>query len=537
MDQVKHFLSTATTPDQLKLHVSTATTFISSLPPTTIAAIVTSILALFLLKIIFRSRNWRNSPPGPIGWPILGYLPYLTDRLHEDLFKLSKIHGPIYSLKMGQKAAIVVSSPEITKEILKHQDTTFSSRTITEAVRCVTYDATSLVFVPYGARWRLLRKILTTELFSTRALELFQPARKQQVNRLLLSLYSASKTKTKVNLADSTFVVSANLISNLVCSKNLFDPTKKEGREVKQMVWEILEVVGAPNLADLIPFLKLLDPQGLKKRVSKVVQRFDDFFEKLIDERLDERKRGLKMNENGRLDMLDVFLDYKSDKKDDELKEFSRVDIKGMLSDMFVAGTDTSSSTVEWGMTEILRKPEVYKKILAELDEVVGKDRFVEESDISKLTYFQAAVKETFRLHPGVPLLIPRRTNEATDVCGYNVPKHAIVFVNVWGMARDEKVWPEPYEFKPERFLGSELDVKGQDFEILPFGTGRRSCVGMPLGHRMVHYSLASLLHAFEWDFSAHILQDMTEKVGITLQKAKVLSGVPKPRLSLSVYQ
>ncbi|MCL7044523.1 hypothetical protein MKW94_006736, partial [Papaver nudicaule] len=318
--------------DQLKPLFSTTKTFLSSLPPTTIIAIVSSTLVLFLLKTIFRRKNWRNSPPGPIGWPILGYLPYLTDRLHEDLFKLAKVHGPIYSLKMGQKAAIVVSSPEITKEILKHKDSTFSSRTITEAVRCVTYDATSLVFVPYGARWRLLRKILTTELFSTRALELLQPARKQQVKGLLLSLYSASKTKTKVNLADSTFVVSANLISNLVCSKNLFDNTKKEGREVKQMVWEILEVVGAPNLADLIPFLKVLDPQGLKKRVSKVVKRFDDFFEKLIDERLDERKRGLKMNENGRLDMLDVFLDYKSDKKDDELKEFSRVDIKGMLS-------------------------------------------------------------------------------------------------------------------------------------------------------------------------------------------------------------
>ncbi|KAI3969774.1 hypothetical protein MKW92_050222 [Papaver armeniacum] len=427
MDQVKHFLSTATT-------------FISSLPPTTVAAIVTSILALFLLKIIFRRRNWSNSPPGPIGWPILGNLSIPYRSSSRRFFKLSKVHGPIYSLKMGQKAAIVVSSPEITKEILKHQDTTFSSRTITEVVRCLTYDAKSLVFVPYGARWRLLRKILTTKLFSTRALELFQPAREQQVNRLLLSLYSASKTKTKVNIADATFVVAANLISYLVCSKNLFDPTKKEGREVKQM--------------------------------------------------------GLKMDENGRLDMLDVFLDYKSDKKDDELKEFSRVDIKSMLSGR---------------MTEILRKPEVYKKILAELDEVVGKDRFVEESDLSKLTYFQSSsCKRNLQTTPSMRFSCAKTCNS--------------FFVNVWGIARDEKVWPEPYEFKPERFLGSELDVKGQHFEILPFGTGRRSCV-------------ASLLHAFEWDFSADILQDMTEKVGITLQKAKGLSGVPKPRLSLSVYQ
>ncbi|XP_058098045.1 geraniol 8-hydroxylase-like [Magnolia sinica] len=523
--------------EQVHLLLSATTAHLSSLQSSTIIAIAASIVAFLLLPIIFRRSNWRNAPPGPTGWPVIGYLPYLTDRLHEDLHKFSFTYGPIFSLRMGQKPAIVVSSPDITREILKHKDLTFSSRTITEAVRCVTYDATSLVFVPYGARWRLLRKILTTELFSSRSIELLQPARKHQVRVLLKNLYTAWESMTPINIADSTFVVSANLVSNLVCSKNLFDNTKKEGRELKEMVWEILEVVGAPNLADLIPSLKVLDPQGLKRRVWKVVKRFDDFFEKLIDERLEERKKGVKINENGRMDMLDVFMDYRSDKKDDELKEFSRVDIKGMLSDMFVAGTDTSSSTVEWGMTEILRKPTVYKKILAELDEVVGRNRFVEEADIPKLTYFQAVVKEVFRLHPGVPLLIPRRTGEACEVCGYNVPKHTIVFVNVWGMARDPKVWPDPHEFNPERFVGREIDVKGQDFELLPFGTGRRSCVGMPLGHRMVHYSLASLMHSFEWNFSADILEDMSEKVGITLQKAKTLVGIPKPRLSESVYR
>ncbi|XP_068640405.1 geraniol 8-hydroxylase-like [Aristolochia californica] len=516
---------------------SSAITYVSSLSLSTFIATASAIALFFFLQVVFRRRNWRNSPPGPVGWPILGYLPYLTDRLHEDLYHLAKTHGALFSLRMGQKPAIVVSSPEIIKEILKHKDITFSSRTITEAVRCVTYDATSLVFVPYGARWRLLRKILTTELFSSRALELLQPARKQQVQGLLLNLYAAWKTQTTRNIADSTFVVSANLVSNLVCSKSLFDNSKKEGRELKEMVWEILEVVGAPNLADLIPSLKVLDPQGLKRRVWKVVKKFDDFFEKLIDERFEERTKGIKSNDNGRQDMLDVFLDYRSEKKDDELQQFSRVDIKAMLSDMFIAGTDTSSSTVEWGMTEILRKPEIYKKVIAELDEVVGNGRFVEESDIPNLTYFQAVVKEVFRLHPGVPLLIPRRTNESTELCGYQVPKHCIVFVNVWGMARDPKVWPEPYEFRPDRFVGKNIDIKGQDFEILPFGTGRRSCVGMPLGHRMVHYSLASLLHAFEWNFPAEMLHDNSEKVGITLQKGKTLVGIPKPRLLDHVYQ
>ncbi|XP_010250222.1 PREDICTED: geraniol 8-hydroxylase-like [Nelumbo nucifera] len=517
--------------DQLHAFASATVTYLSQLPRP--AAL--SLAAFFLLlPLILRRRTWYNAPPGPIGWPILGYLPYLSDRLHEDLFHLAKTYGPLFSLRMGQRPAIVVSSPEMAREVLKHKEASFSSRTITEAVRCIAYDGTSLVFVPYGSRWRLLRKIITSEFFSSRAIELFQPVRRQQVEGLLRTLYTSSKSKTPVNVADSMFVVSSNLTSNIAFSKSLFDTTKKEGRELKDMVWEVLETVAVPNLADMLPFLKVFDPQGLKRRLSKVGMRFDKFLEQLIDERLKEREKGFK--KNGKMDMLDVFLDYRSE-KEDELKQFSRVDIKGILLDMFMAGGDTTSSTIEWGMTEILKKQESHKKILAELDQVVGKHRFVEESDIPKLTYFQAAVKEVFRLHPAVPLLVPRRTNEACEVSGYSVPKHAILFLNVWGMGRDPKIWPEPCEFKPERFLGSSVDVKGQDFEILPFGTGRRSCVGMPLGHRMVHYSLASLLHAFEWDFPSDVLEDTTEKVGITLQKVKVLIGVPKPRLQDSVYQ
>lgn len=528
--------------DHLSVMLTTATNHLSTLPPVpTVLSLLLALLISLVLPSLLRPRNWRNAPPGPRGWPVLGYLPYLTDRLHEDLFHLAKTYGPLYSLRMGQRPAIVASSPDVVREMLKRQDAVFSSRTITEAVRCVTYGATSLVFVPYGSRWRLLRKLLTTELFSSRSLELLQPARRKQVTGLLKKMYKSYKTGVPANIADTTFVVSANLISNLVCSKSLFDDESPRGKELKEMVWEVLEVVGAPNIADLVPALRPLDPQGLRRKVTPPVKRLDEWFEQLIDERLDERTRGVKTNEEGRLDMLDIFLDYRCDKvrpEPDEIMQFSRVDIKGMLSDMFIAGTDTSSSTVEWGMAEILRKPEVYKKVVAEIDSVVGKSRLVEEADIPKMPYFQAAVKEAFRLHPGVPLLIPRRTSEATEVMGYSVPKHCIVFVNVWGMARDPKVWgPDAAEFKPERFLGTDIDVKGQDFEVLPFGTGRRSCVGMPLGHRMVHFSLASLLHAFEWNFPKDMLHDDGEKTAITLQKARGLTGVPRPRLPEHLFQ
>ncbi|WRX33849.1 Cytochrome P450 - like 10 [Theobroma cacao] len=500
-----------------------------------ILAVTMSIASYFLIPILLggRSKNWKNAPPGPVGWPILGSLPHLSHRLHEDFFHLAKIHGPLFCLKMGIKPAIVISSPEMACEILKEKEGMFSSRTITEAIRVVSYDAHSIIFSPYGPRWKALRRILITELLSPKAFEQFEP-----VHGLLKYLYILSKSSTQVNIAESAFTALANLVSNILCSKSLFDNSKPEGRKMKEMFWEMIKVLGTPNFSDLIPIVKPFDLQGLKRKISGIFDQLDAFYEKLIEERLAEKGTAeLQRGNNETMDMLDVLLSYKSNDKENGLDRFSRAIIKGMLSEMFIAGTETTSSTVEWGMTEILRKPSVHKKLLLELDQVVGKNRFVVESDIPNLPYLQATVKEVFRLHPGVPLIIPRRTNEACEVAGYRIPKHCIVYVNIWGIARDPKVWEDPLEFKPERFIGSSVDVKGQDFNLLPFGTGRRSCVGWPLAHRMVHYYLAALLHAFEWDSPPEILSDMNERVGLTLQKDKSLLGTPKPRLQASVYE
>ncbi|CAB4289047.1 unnamed protein product [Prunus armeniaca] len=501
---------------QLTSISSAFSTCLFSFPLYIIIALATSIGAYFIIHFQ-DSKNWKDSPPGPVGWPILGSLPhFLNNRLHEDLFHLSRIHGPLFSLKLGLKPVVVISSPEMACKTLKQQEAVFSSRTVTEAIRVITYDTASIVYAPMdSARWRVIRKILMEKLFSAKAFEAFEPIRKQQVHGLLKELYSTSMSRNSVNIAEWAFVASGNIVSNTVCSKNLFENTKKEGRELKHTFWQLMQILGSVNVADLIPVLKPFDPQGLKRRILKIFWRLDAFM------KISSRR--------------DVLLDYRSD-RDDELKSLSRKNIKGMLAEMFVAGTETTSSTFEWGMTEILRKPDAYKKIVMELDQVVGKDRFVEESDISNLPYLQAAVKEVFRLHPAVPLLVPRSTNEACEVSGYHIPKGCIVLVNVWGMARDPSVWEDPCEFKPERFLGSSIDVKGHDFNLIPFGSGKRSCIGLPLGHRMVHFYLAALLHAFEWECPAEIVDNVEERVGLTIRKGKPLIGIPKPRLSNSVY-
>ncbi|WMV17192.1 hypothetical protein MTR67_010577 [Solanum verrucosum] len=183
--------------------------------------------------------------------------------------------------------------------------------------------------------------------------------------------------------------------------------------------------------------------------------------------------------------------------------------------DLFNAGTDTSSNVVEWAMTELLRAPEIMKKDQAELVQVLGEGKPMEEADIARLPYLQCIIKETFRMHPPAPLLVPRK-----------------VLINVWAIGWDSTLWEDPLVFNPDRFQDSKLDVRGQDFELIPFGAGRRICPGLPLAIRMIPIMFGTLLNTFKWKTEGDIAPkdlDMEEKFGLTLAKLRPLRAVPLP--------
>ena len=183
-------------------------------------------------------------------------------------------------------------------------------------------------------------------------------------------------------------------------------------------------------------------------------------------------------------------------------------------------------------MAELLHNPEALSKAKIELQQVIGEDHPVEESDIARLPYLQAVVKETLRLHPAIPFLLPRKAEEDVEINGYIIPKGAQVLVNAWAIGRDPSLWEKENSFMPERFLGSEIDVKGRNFELIPFGGGRRICPGLPLAIRMLHLMLGSLIHTFDWkleDGVKHEDMNMDDKFGLTLQIAHPLRAVPIP--------
>lgn len=199
---------------------------------------------------------------------------------------------------------------------------------------------------------------------------------------------------------------------------------------------------------------------------------------------------------------------------------------------MFAAGTDTTFITLDWTMTELIMNPRVMEKAQAEIRSIVGERRVVQERDVPQFHYMRAVIKEIFRLHPAVPVLVPRESLEDVMIDGYNIPAKTRIYVNVWAMGRDPEQWENPEAFQPERFIGSSIDFKGQDFELIPFGAGRRICPGITFGTATVELALAQLLHSFDWELPPGIKAsdiDNTEAFGISMHRTVPLHVIAKP--------
>ena len=205
---------------------------------------------------------------------------------------------------------------------------------------------------------------------------------------------------------------------------------------------------------------------------------------------------------------------------------------------MIGGGSDTSTVTLTWAISLLLNNRHVLKKPQDELDIQVGKERIVNESDISKLVYLQAIVKETLRLYPPAPLLTPREFTKNCNIGGYHVPKGTRLITNIWKIQTDPRIWSDLLKFKPERFFTTHknVDVRGQNFEWIPFGSGRRECPGASFGLQMVHLALGSFLHMYEISNSSNAQVDMTESFGLTKIKATPLEVLITPRLHLPSF-
>ncbi|XP_065866880.1 trimethyltridecatetraene synthase-like [Euphorbia lathyris] len=495
-------------------------------------------VAVILLSRRFRRRK-LNLPPGPKPWPIIGNLNLIGSLPHRSLHSLSQKYGHIMQLQFGSFPVIVGSSVEMAKTILKTQDLTFVGRPKTAAGKYTTYNYSDITWSPYGAYWRQARKMCLMELFSAKRLESFEYIRIEELKLVMKSMFSSAGNP--INLKDHLSDLSLNVISRMVLGKKY--TVKSEGEdeivtpeEFKEMLDELFLLNGVLDIGDSIPWLSFLDLQGNIKRMKAVSKKFDRFLDHVLDEHDSRRKR---MENYQAKDMVDLLLQL-ADDPNLEVK-LERIGVKAFTQDMIAGGTESSAVTVEWAISELLKKPEIFKTATEELDRVIGRERLVEEKDIINLPYINAIAKETMRLHPVAPMLVPRQCREDTKIESYDIPKGTRVLVNVWTIGRDPSIWENPDEFWPERFIGGskDVDVKGHDFELLPFGSGRRMCPGYPLGVKVIQASLANLIHGFNWKLPNGMDKDdlnMEEIFGLSTPKKFPLVVVAQPRLPSHVY-
>ncbi|XP_052210604.1 geraniol 8-hydroxylase-like [Diospyros lotus] len=489
-----------------------------------ILLICISIFWFFFFNQLLRRSSSKKLPPGPAGVPLIGSLHRLGPRPNQSLADLSKIYGPIMTLKLGSVTTIVASSADAAKAILQTHDHSFSGRPVPASVATQPNPEATIAWVPADNSWRSRRRICATQMFSAQKLDQLQHLRQRKAQELVSHIKRHAVSAAPVDIGRAAFATTLNLISNTIFSIDMVDQDFDSAKEFKDLVWTIMENAGKPNFSDYFPVLRRLDLQGLKRRIRPAYRRLHEIFDEVIEKRLRDRGSDLVNDRKG--DFLDALLDQ----CEEDGSDFNPITIKPVILDLFIAASDTSAITTEWAMAELLRKPDILERTRNEIIGTIGADHQMQESDMDRLPYLQAVVKETMRLHPAAPLLLPHKARNDVELQGFVVPKNTQVLVNVWAIGRDPKHWEDPSSFSPERFLNSSLDYKGRDFEYIPFGAGRRMCPGMPLAIRMIHLMLASILQSFNWKLPPGTTpekMDMEEQFGVTLKKAVPVLAIP----------
>ncbi|KAK7291596.1 hypothetical protein RIF29_06866 [Crotalaria pallida] len=497
-----------------------------------------SILFVFKITRRRRRRNNANLPPCPPRLPLIGNLHQLGTLPHRSLQALSQKYGPLMMLKMGQIPTLVVSSAEVAREIFKNHDAVFSNRPSVTAAEIYTYGGKDVAFAPYGEEWRQTRKICVLELLSMKRVQSFQPIREEEVAEMLDTIRNERKNSSTVNLTKLLIAASNNLNSRCVFGQK-YDTQDGSTASFGELGRKMLVQFTAFCVGDCFPSLAWVDSIVTRQipKFKDTLSSFDVFFDKVIA----EHKAKLKMvdDQSTKKDFVDILLQL----QEDDMLDFklTQDNLKAVIVDMFIGGSDTTSTTLEWAFAELMNSPSAMKKVQEEVRRVVGNKSVVDENDVKQMNYLKCVLKETLRLHPPVPLLVPRETTSSVKLRGYDVPTKTRVILNAYAIQRDPEVWDKPDEFLPDRFESSQVDFKAQEIEFIAFGSGRRGCPGISFGVTFTTFVLANLLYWFDWKIprtDGYVENiDMSERNGITVNKKVPLYLEPVPYTFGSVSQ
>ncbi|KAK9146067.1 hypothetical protein Sjap_005970 [Stephania japonica] len=438
--------------------------------------IVLTIFFLATLSSARLRRTWSkkaNLPPSPPKFPFIGNFYQLGDLLHHSFRDLSRKYGPIMLLHLGRAPVLVISSAEMAREIMQNHDRVFAYRPALTAAQIILYKCQDIGYAPYGEYYKLARKICVTDLLSVKKVQSFKFIREEETDFFIKKITQSCHKDVQCAFGKS--------------------PEDADGiNRFGNLSREVMQLLGAFSIGDFFPCLRWMDVlTGLIRRMKTTSQKLDVLFDRIIDEHL--TKTDIHHSLDTEQGFLDLLLHVQKENKLNN--NISKDNIKAILMDMFLGGTDTTATTIEWAMAELLKSPDTMMKAQAEVRKIVGKKVKVKEEDIQQMEYFKCVIKEALRLHPPLPLLIGRESVTSTQIKEYTIPAKTRVYINAWAIQRDPVLWDKADEFIPERFIGSTIDFTGQDFELVPFGSGRRSCPGVSFGIAVVSlHSLTSCI-------------------------------------------
>ncbi|KAG1334512.1 cytochrome P450 78A11 [Cocos nucifera] len=474
-----------------------------------------------------RSRRGVVPIPGPRGLPVFGSIFSLTGGLPHRVLASRARSGTdaatqLMAFSIGSTPAVVSSDPAVAREILSHPS--FANRPVKRSARELMF-ARAIGFAVSGAYWRLLRRIASTHLFSPRRVAAHEPGRQADCAVMLAAVAEEQDRSGSVRLRPHLQAAALNNIMGSVFGRR-YDVSRAggdpEAEKLKQMVREGFDILGAFNWSDHLPWLAHLhDPSRIKQRCAALVPRVRELVSGIIEE---HKKAGASRQDNA--DFVDVLLSLEGDEK------LGHDDMIAVLWEMIFRGTDTTALLTEWAMAELVLHPDVQVKLRREIDAVVGAHRTITDADVARMQYLQAVVKETLRVHPPGPLLSWARlsTDDVQLSNGMVVPAGTTAMVNMWAITHDAEVWARPEEFVPERFMvaegGADVDVRGGDLRLAPFGAGRRVCPGKNLGIVTVGLWIARLVHHFEWAPADGAPVDLSEVLKLSCEMTNPLTVV-----------
>ncbi|KAM0035162.1 putative cytochrome P450 [Helianthus debilis subsp. tardiflorus] len=458
----------------------------------TFVACVSLITALILLIgfkwFTFDSKPKKSLPPSPPTLPIIGNFHQLGSSPRQALRDLSNQYGPLMLLHLGSIPTLVVSSAEVAREIMKTHDLAFSDRPNLSIPNILFYGSTDIAFSRYGEYWRQLKSIVVLNLLSATRVKSFRQVREEEVGLVLGAL--GENNGSNVDMS----ALLASYTSNVLC-----------------------RVAFGKTYYDYIPWLSFIDRlSGLLGQAHAISKELDHFLKGVVEDHLDKKTTGEETQ-----DFVDILRDIQKDKTIGFTLNTNT--LKAVILDVFVAGSDTIFSSLDWAISELIKHPRVMKKLQQEVSEVGQGRPMIPEEDLEKMPYLKAVVKEALRLHAPLPLLLAREARNGVSLMGYDIPPRTQVIINAWAIGRDPASWTEPEEFKPERFINSPVDYKGLHYEFLPFGAGRRGCPGLHFGVVLIDIILANIVYKYNFVLPNAVKDEDLEDPVIGYAKPSIL--------------